>query len=84
MQGNTVWFTRMVLILMSFLELSLQRCKEESGFGYARINFFLLPVGSVVDELQETDSDLDDDVDRLDPDTYHQELLQPVEWLQPS
>ena len=38
------------------------------------INLFLLPVGSIFDELQETDSDLDDDLDRLDPDTDHQEL----------
>ena len=67
---------------------SLRRYKEESGFGYARINLFLLPVGSIFDELQEslqeTDSDLGDDLDGLDPDTDHQELLQPVEWLQPS
>ena len=34
--------------------------------------------------MQETDSDLGDDLDELDPDTDHQELLQPVEWLQPS
>ena len=67
---------------------SLRRYKEESGFGYARINLFLLPVGSIFDKLQEslqeTDSDLGDDLDGLDPDTDHQELLQPVEWLQPS
>lgn len=67
---------------------SLRRYKEESGFGYARINLFLLPVGSIFDELQEslqeTDSDLGDDLDGLDPNTDHQELLQPVEWLQPS
>ena len=67
---------------------SLRRYKEESGFGYARINLFLLPVGSIFDELQEslqeTDSDLGDDLDGLDPDTDHQELLQPVQWLQPS
>lgn len=48
------------------------------------ITLFLLPVGSIFFELQETDSDLDDDLDRLDPDTDHQELRQPVEWLQPS
>ncbi|KAK2569286.1 hypothetical protein P5673_006197 [Acropora cervicornis] len=41
-------------------------------------------VGSIFFELQETDSDLDDDLDWLDPDTDHQELRQPVEWLQPS
>ena len=29
-------------------------------------------------------TDLGDDLDGLDPDTDHQELLQPVEWLQPS
>ena len=67
---------------------SLRRYKEESGFGYARINLFLLPVGNIFDELQEalqeTDSDLGDDPDGLDPDADHQELLQPVEWLQPS
>lgn len=34
--------------------------------------------------MQETDSDLDDDLDGIDPDTEHQELRQPVEWLQPS
>ena len=33
---------------------SLRRYKEESGFGYARINLFLLPVGSIFDELQES------------------------------
>lgn len=37
------------------------------------INLFLLPVGSIFVELQETDSDLDDDLDRLDPDTEHQD-----------
>ena len=67
---------------------SLQRYKEESSFGYACINLFLLPVGSIFDELQEslqeTDSDLGDNLDGLDPDPDHQELLQPVEWLQPS
>ena len=48
----------------------------------------MLPVGNIFDELQEalqeTDSDLGDDPDGLDPDADHQELLQPVEWLQPS
>ena len=34
--------------------------------------------------MQETDSDLGDDLDGLDPDTDHQELLQPVEWPQLS
>ena len=67
---------------------SLRRYKEESGFGYARINLFLLPVGPIFDELeeslQETGSDLGDDLDRLDPDIGHQELLQPVEWLRMS
>ena len=29
-------------------------------------------------------TDLGDDLDGLDLDTDHQELLQPVEWLQPS
>lgn len=48
------------------------------------INLFLLRVGSIFVELQETDSDLDGDLDRLDPDTEHQELRQPVEWLQAS
>ena len=61
---------------------SLRRYKEESGFGYARINLFLLPASSIFDELQEslqeTDSDLGDDLDGLEPDADHQELLQPV------
>ncbi|XP_068761187.1 uncharacterized protein [Montipora capricornis] len=67
---------------------SLRRYKEESGFGYARINLFLLPASTIFDELQEslqeTDSDIGDDLDGLEPDADHQELLQPVEWLQPS
>ena len=56
-------------MLMSFLELrshsvyagayessapGLRHDKEESGFGYARINLFLLPVGCIFDESQES------------------------------
>ena len=78
-------------MMMSFLELT-----SHSVCGATRnnraldmhlaldITFFLLPVGSIFDELEEMDSDLDDDLDRLDPDTDHQELRQPVEWLQQS
>ena len=74
-------------MLMSFLELT-----SHSVYGAIRKNraldmhvstYFCCQSATFFDELQEalqeTDSDLGNDPDGLDPDADHQELLQPVE-----
>ena len=43
---------------------TLKRYKEESGFGYSKITFFIRPVGNIVQDVQqivETDSDTSTD-----------------------
>ena len=42
---------------------SLSRYKEESGFGYARICFYLLKIGNIFDQLKEVLEQGDSDID---------------------
>lgn len=59
---------------------SLQRYKEECGFGYARIDLFLLPVGDIFKQLSDILQCLEDEVTSSDDDEIS--TLKPVEWLQ--
>ena len=66
---------------------TLARYKEESGFGYARIAFYLLEVGDIFDQLKET-LETDDYEEQLGFEelweTDDSQLLNEVSWIQPS
>ncbi|RUA05411.1 MAG: hypothetical protein DSY43_04625 [Gammaproteobacteria bacterium] len=62
---------------------TLKRYKEESGFGYSRIAFYLFPVlvRNVVDELRATLAELADDEISVSSGDDNSDELPPVNWM---